>query len=196
MIRRPPRSTLFPYTTLFRSLDQKAVTWSKKTSIFADPPSFLKEKLELHILETGLKAIDLITPFLRSGKIGMFGGAGVGKTVLLTELMHNNLIISKGDQVKEVCAVFGGVGERTREARELYDSLQQGKVLAKTALILGEMGESPGVRFRAAFSAVRLSEVLRDEGQDVLLFIDNIYRFLMAGMERSAMLGQIGRAHV
>ena len=171
-------------------LDRKSLRLKEKSSIFALPPSFLKEKLELEILETGIKVIDLISPFLKGGKIGLFGGAGVGKTVLLTELIHNSLILTKPKEQKEVYAVFGGVGERTREARELYDSLKAGGALNKTALVLGEMGESPGVRFRAAFSAVRIAEILRDKGYDVMLFVDNIYRFLMAGMERAAMLGR------
>jgi F-type H+-transporting ATPase subunit beta len=157
----------------------------KKVSIFNSPPAFSSQKAKLEILETGIKAIDLVAPFLKGGKIGLFGGAGVGKTVLLTELIHN-IAFKK----KEV-SVFAGVGERTREAQELYQELKRNDVLKNTILVLGEMGESPGVRFRTAFSAVRIAEILRDKGEDVMLFVDNIYRFLMAGMEKAAMLGKL-----
>ncbi len=167
-------------------LDKKgAIKQKKRVSVFADPLSFEEQKSDLEILETGIKAIDLITPFLKGGKIGLFGGAGVGKTVLLTELIHNTAFKSKS------YSVFAGVGERTREAQDLYTELFRQDVLKNTVLLLGEMGESPGVRFRAAFSAVRLAEILRDSGENVLFFVDNIYRFLMAGMEKSAMMGNM-----
>ena len=167
-------------------VDEKgAINSQKKVSIFAAPPSLNNQIIEPTILETGIKVIDLITPFLKGGRIGLFGGAGVGKTVLLTEFIHNVAFKKKG------YSVFAGVGERTREAQELYADLVKNKVLKDTIMVLGEMGESPGVRFRAAFSAVRIAETLRDSGNDVMFFIDNIYRFLMAGMERSAMLGKM-----
>ncbi len=157
----------------------------EKVSIFAKAPEINKLKSKFEILETGIKVIDLLTPFVKGGKIGLFGGAGVGKTILLTELIHNMAILRK------IPSVFAGVGERTREAQELYLELKKKGVLDNTILVLGEMGESPGVRFRTAFSAVRICEILREKGEDVMLFIDNIYRFLMAGMERAAMLGKV-----
>ena len=157
----------------------------KKVSIFASPPSISSQRARPEILETGIKVIDLITPFLRGGKVGLFGGAGVGKTVLLTELIHNTAFRSKA------VSVFAGVGERTREAQELYSELKRNDVLKNTIMVLGEMGESPGVRFRTAFSAIRIAELLRDSGQEVMLFVDNIYRFLMAGMEKASMLGEM-----
>jgi len=156
-----------------------------KFSIFTESPKILNQEVKPEILETGIKVIDLITPFLKGGKIGLFGGAGVGKTILLTEFIHNTAFKKKG------VSIFAGVGERTREAQELYQELEKNNVLKDTILILGEMGESPGVRFRAAFSAVRMAELLRGEGKETMLFIDNIYRFLMAGMEMSAMLGRM-----
>jgi len=167
-------------------LDKKGkLNVKKKVSIFNLPPLLEQQRAKAEILETGIKAIDLITPFLKGEKIGLFGGAGVGKTVLLTELIHNTVF------KKRAYSVFAGIGERTREAQELYEALLKHNVLKNTILVLGEMGESPGVRFRAGFSAVRIAESLRDKGHDVMLFIDNIYRFLMAGMERAAMLGEM-----
>ncbi|MFQ6049634.1 MAG: F0F1 ATP synthase subunit beta [Candidatus Paceibacterales bacterium] len=169
-----------------RPIDKRGKLETKKRiSIFTSPPLFSEQRTKLEILETGIKVIDLVTPFLKGGKIGLFGGAGVGKTVLLTELIHNTAFKKKG------YSIFVGAGERTREAQELYSELLRHDVLKDTILVLGEMGESPGVRFRAAFSAVRIAESLRDQGQDIILFIDNIYRFLMAGMERTAMLGKM-----
>ena len=167
-------------------IDEKGAVDSKnRVSIFAVPPSLDNQTIEPEILETGIKVIDLITPFLKGGRIGLFGGAGVGKTVLLTEFIHNVAFKKKG------YSVFAGVGERTREAEELYANLVKNKVLKDTIMVLGEMGESPGVRFRAAFSAIRIAETFRDAGNDVMFFVDNIYRFLMAGMERAAMLGKM-----
>jgi F-type H+-transporting ATPase subunit beta len=168
------------------TIDEKEKLGAKeRVSIFAKTPEIGKLKSKFEILETGIKVIDLLTPFVKGGKIGLFGGAGVGKTILLTELIHNMAILRK------IPSVFAGVGERTREAQELYLELKKKKVLDNTILVLGEMGESPGVRFRTAFSAVRICEILREKGRDVMLFIDNIYRFLMAGMERAAMLGKV-----
>ena len=169
-----------------QAIDKKgSIDTGPRTSIFAPPPSLSQEKAGIEVLETGVKAIDLLTPFLKGGKIGLFGGAGVGKTILLTEFIHNFAFAQKG------VSVFAGVGERTREAQELYEQLLSQGVLKNTILVLGEMGESPGVRFRTAFSAVRLTEIMREKGKEVMLFIDNIYRFLMAGMEQAAMLGSM-----
>ncbi len=163
----------------------KEIRSMKKFSIFEKPPKVSDEKVKPEIIETGIKIIDLMTPFLKGGKIGLLGGAGVGKTILLTELIHNTAFKRKG------ISIFAGVGERTREAYELYKELERNQVLRNTILVLGEMGEAPGIRFRTAFSAIRLAEILRDEGKEVMLFIDNIYRFLMAGMEVSAILGRL-----
>jgi len=168
------------------SIDKKnKLKVKKKTSIFAPPPSLAEQEVKPRILETGIKVIDLICPIIVGGRVGLFGGAGVGKTILLTELIHNTAFKEKG------ISIFAGVGERTREAQELYSELKRNKVLKNTILVLGEMGESPGVRFRTAFSAVRIAELFRERGENVMLFIDNIYRFLMAGMEQAALLGQI-----
>ncbi|MCD6550315.1 F0F1 ATP synthase subunit beta [bacterium] len=165
--------------------NRKAFKTKEKVSIFASPPPLAEQEVKPTILETGIKVIDLISPIIKGGRVGLFGGAGVGKTILLTELIHNTAFKEKG------VSVFAGVGERTREAQELYSELKRNKVLKNTILVLGEMGESPGVRFRTAFSAVRIAELLREKGKNVMLFIDNIYRFLMAGMERASMLGQM-----
>jgi len=169
-----------------KTIDKKEKLEGKEIfSIFSNPPTLSEQEIKPQIIETGIKVIDLITPFLKGGKIGLFGGAGVGKTILLTELIHNTTF------ERESLSIFAGVGERTREAQELYTELLKNDVLKNTILVLGEMGESPGVRFRTAFSAVRMAELLRDDGKDVMLFVDNIYRFLMAGMEKSAMLGEM-----
>jgi F-type H+-transporting ATPase subunit beta len=184
----------------------KKILTKKRYSIFASSPGVSEQEVKPEILETGIKAIDLICPFLKGGKIGLFGGAGVGKTILLTELIHNTAFqpvqssdFSKDSASRKVfsiggkenVAIFAGVGERTREALELYQELKRNNALRKTILILGEMGESPGQRFRAAFSAIRMAELLREAGKEIMLFIDNIYRFLMAGMEVSAILGRM-----
>ena len=187
-VPHPLRDSLFGrILNVFGSpIDNKEKILAEKTfSIFASSPDISQQEVKPEVLETGIKIIDLIAPFLRGGKIGLFGGAGVGKTVLLTEFIHNTAFKTNA------VSIFAGVGERTREAQELYQELERNNVLNKTILVLGEMGESPGVRFRTAFSAVRIAELLRDENRDVMLFIDNIYRFLMAGMEMSAMLGKM-----
>ena len=138
------------------------------------------------ILETGIKVIDLFAPLVKSGKMGLFGGAGVGKTLLLTEIVHNVL----GRQDSDRISVFAGVGERSREGLELYQSLEQTKTLERSSLIFGPMGENPAVRYVSAFSAVTLAEYFRDElGKDVLFFIDNVFRFAQAGSEMSTMMG-------
>lgn len=141
-----------------------------------------------NILETGIKAIDFLAPILRGGKVGLFGGAGVGKTVLLTEIIHNIVILNKNEGV----SVFAGVGERIREGQELYQTLLKSQVLSKVALIYGQMGENAAIRFRTAFAGVTLAEYFRDQNQkDVLFFIDNIFRFAQAGYELSTLLNTI-----
>ena len=154
-------------------------------SIHQEAPALARVSSEEKILETGIKAIDVLTPFLRGGKIGFFGGAGVGKTVLITELIHNVAFQGKG------YSVFGGVGERSREGNDLYRELERSDVLKNTALVFGQMNEPPGARFRVGLTAVTLAEYFRDNlSQDVLLFIDNIFRFVLAGSEMSALLGR------
>lgn len=152
-------------------------------------PSYEEQQTSAEILETGIKVIDLICPYAKGGKIGLFGGAGVGKTVLIQELIHN--IASEHGGI----SVFAGVGERTREGNDLYYEMKESGVLAKTALVFGQMNEPPGARMRVALTGLTMAEYFRDkEGQDVLLFIDNIYRFTQAGSEVSALLGRMPSA--
>ena len=157
--------------------------------IHREAPEFVEQSTKLELFETGIKVIDLIAPFLRGGKIGLFGGAGVGKTVLLMELIHNVAKEYGG------VSVFGGVGERTREGNDFWVEMKESGVLANTGLVFGQMNEPPGARARVALTALTLAEYFRDEkGQDVLLFIDNIFRFTQAGSEVSALLGRIPSA--
>ena len=166
-----------------------SVETKTKWPIHRSAPKFSDQKTETEIFETGLKAIDLIAPFSKGGKIGLFGGAGVGKTVLIMELIHNIATKHSG------YSVFAGVGERTREGSDLYQEMKQSGVLDKTALVFGQMNESPGVRARAALSGLTMAEYFRDESrQDVLLFIDNIFRFTQAGSEVSTLLGRMPSA--
>lgn len=152
-------------------------------------PEFTQLSTQAEILETGLKVVDLVAPFLKGGKIGLFGGAGVGKTVLIMELIHNIAKEHGG------YSIFAGVGERTREGNDLYHEMKESGVLDKTALIYGQMNEPPGARARVALSALSMAEYFRDEqNQDVLLFVDNIFRFTQAGSEVSALLGRIPSA--
>jgi F-type H+-transporting ATPase subunit beta len=152
-------------------------------------PSFVEQDTSVKVLETGVKVIDLLVPFPRGGKMGMFGGAGVGKTVVMMEMIHNIAMEHGG------ISVFGGVGERTREGNDLYLEMKESGVINKAALIYGQMTEPPGARARVALSALTAAEYYRDEqGQDVLLFIDNIFRFTQAGSEVSALLGRIPSA--
>jgi len=152
-------------------------------------PKFSDQKTETEIFETGLKVIDLIAPFSKGGKIGLFGGAGVGKTVLIMELIHNIAKEHAG------FSVFAGVGERTREGNDLYHEMKESGVLDKTALVFGQMNEMPGVRARVALTALTMAEYFRDESkQDVLLFIDNIFRYTQAGSEVSTLLGRMPSA--
>ncbi|MGG7165234.1 F0F1 ATP synthase subunit beta [Clostridium ihumii] len=151
-------------------------------------PSFEEQSVEPEVFETGIKVIDLIAPYQRGGKIGLFGGAGVGKTVLIQELI-NNIAKQHGG-----LSVFTGVGERTREGNDLYHEMRDSGVINKTALVFGQMNESPGARMRVALTGLTMAEYFRDQGQDVLLFIDNIFRFTQAGSEVSALLGRIPSA--
>ena len=162
---------------------------SPKDFIHKKAPSFEKQKTEVQILETGIKVIDLLCPYIKGGKIGLFGGAGVGKTVLMQELIHSIATEHNG------LSVVAGVGERTREGNDLYYEMKDSGVLEKTVLVYGQMNESPGARMRVALSALTMAEYFRDEDkQDVLLFIDNIYRFSQAGSEVSALLGRMPSA--
>ena len=158
----------------------------KRYSVFNSAPTFAQQRGEVEILETGLKAVDLLCPLPKGGKIGLFGGAGVGKTVLIQELIRNIAKVHKG------VSVFAGVGERTREGNDIYLDMKDSKTLDNTVLYFGQMDASPGVRFRVPFSALATSEYFRDEEKkDVLLFVDNVFRFVLAGCEVSALLGRI-----
>ncbi|MBQ1535807.1 MAG: F0F1 ATP synthase subunit beta [Ruminococcus sp.] len=161
----------------------------ERWEIHREPPSYEEQTASNEILETGIKVIDLIAPYLKGGKIGLFGGAGVGKTVLIQELI-NNVANQHGG-----ISVFTGVGERTREGNDLYFEMKQSGVLEKTVLVYGQMNEPPGARMRVGLSGLTMAEYFRDvEGQDVLLFIDNIFRFTQAGSEVSALLGRMPSA--
>ena len=157
--------------------------------IHRDPPKLEEQETSIQMLETGIKVIDFITPFTRGGKIGAYGGAGVGKTVIITELIHNIATKHGG------FSVFAGVGERSREGNDLWREMKESGVIDKTMLVFGQMNEPPGVRARVALTGVTLAEYFRDEeGQDVLLFVDNIYRHILANMEVSALLGRMPSA--
>jgi F-type H+/Na+-transporting ATPase subunit beta len=165
------------------------VSQEKMMPIHREAPGFTEQDVEVRILETGVKVIDLLVPFPRGGKMGMFGGAGVGKTVIMMEMVHNIAMQHGG------ISVFAGVGERTREGNDLYHEMKDSGVLPKAALIYGQMTEPPGARARVALSALTCAEYFRDiEGQDVLIFIDNIFRFTQAGSEVSALLGRMPSA--
>ena len=162
---------------------------SKMLPIHRSAPAFINQDTTVRVLETGVKVIDLLVPFPRGGKMGMFGGAGVGKTVIMMEMV-NNIAMQHGG-----ISVFGGVGERTREGNDLYHEMKDSGVLPKCALVYGQMTEPPGARARVALSALTCAEYFRDEeGQDVLLFVDNIFRFTQAGAEVSATLGRMPSA--
>lgn len=159
---------------------------AKQMPIHRDAPTYAEQKTETEILETGIKVIDLICPYIKGGKIGLFGGAGVGKTVLIQELI-NNIATEHGG-----ISVFAGVGERSREGNDLYYEMKESGVLNKTCLVFGQMNEPPGSRLRVALTGLTMAEHFRDEeNQDVLLFIDNIFRFTQAGSEVSALLGRV-----
>jgi F-type H+-transporting ATPase subunit beta len=156
--------------------------------IHRDPPEFRELSPTMEIFETGLKVVDLIAPYIKGGKVGLFGGAGVGKTVLIQELIHNVAMQHGG------VSVFAGVGERTREGNDLMLEMEESGVMDKVALVYGQMNEPPGARLRVGLSGLTMAEYFRDEGQDVLLFIDNIFRFVQAGSEVSALLGRMPSA--
>ena len=169
--------------------NQPSPITKEKWCIHRDPPPYSEQEGTTEILETGIKVVDLIAPYAKGGKIGLFGGAGVGKTVLIMELISNVAKQHGG------ISVFSGVGERTREGNDLYYEMKESGVLSKTALVYGQMNEPPGARMRVALSGLTMAEYFRDkEGQDVLLFIDNIYRFTQAGSEVSALLGRMPSA--
>ena len=161
----------------------------RRSSIHREAPKYDELTSSTEILETGIKVIDLLAPYVRGGKIGLFGGAGVGKTVLIQELIHN---IAQGHNG---ISVFTGVGERTREGNDMYHEMEESGVLKQTAMVYGQMNEPPGARMRVALTGLTIAEYFRDvEGQDVLLFIDNIFRFTQAGSEVSALLGRMPSA--
>ena len=161
---------------------------AERWPIHRDPPQFRELTPTMEIFETGMKVVDLIAPFVRGGKIGLFGGAGLGKTVLIQELIHNVAQQHGG------VSVFAGVGERTREGNDLWIEMKESGVIDKVALVFGQMNEPPGARLRVALSGLTMAEYFRDQGQDVLLFIDNIFRFVQAGSEVSALLGRMPSA--
>jgi len=156
--------------------------------IHRDAPTFAEQAAETEVLETGIKVIDLIMPIVKGGKVGLFGGAGVGKTVTLMELIRNIAVEHSG------FSVFAGVGERTREGNDFYHEMKEGGVLDKVSLVYGQMNEPPGNRLRVALTGLTMAEHFRDEGRDVLMFIDNIYRYTLAGTEVSALLGRMPSA--
>ncbi|NCU37868.1 F0F1 ATP synthase subunit beta [Candidatus Saccharibacteria bacterium] len=169
-------------------IDGKPAPKGDTASIHREPPALSEQTNKTEILETGIKVIDLIAPIAKGGKVGLFGGAGVGKTVLIQELINNIAKFHSGN------SVFAGVGERTREGNDLYHEMKEAGVLDKTSLVFGQMNEPPGARLRVALSGLAMAEAFRDEGKDVLLFIDNIYRFTQAGAEVSALLGRLPSA--
>lgn len=169
-------------------IDNKAGDFKTKAPIHRTPPALSEQSGEVEILETGIKVIDLICPITKGGKVGLFGGAGVGKTVLIQELINNIAKYHSG------YSVFAGVGERTREGNDLYYEMEDSGVLDKTSLVFGQMNEPPGARLRVGLSGLTIAEGFRDEGKDVLFFVDNIFRFTQAGAEVSALLGRLPSA--
>jgi F-type H+-transporting ATPase subunit beta len=174
---------------LGKPIDEKGDVGAEKTMpIHREPPTYAEQAASDELLETGIKVIDLICPFAKGGKVGLFGGAGVGKTVNMMELIRNIAIEHSG------YSVFAGVGERTREGNDFYHEMTESQVLDKVALVYGQMNEPPGNRLRVALTGLTIAENFRDEGSDVLLFIDNIYRYTLAGTEVSALLGRMPSA--
>lgn len=178
------------FNVVGEAIDGKAqITESKRYPIHREAPSFTEQSTKPEILETGIKVMDLIAPFVKGGKVAIFGGAGVGKTVVIQELIHNVAEVHGG------VSVFAGVGERSREGNDLWREMKESGVIEKTAMVFGQMNEPPGSRLRVALTGLTMAEYFRDEeGQDVLLFIDNIFRFAQAGSEVSALLGRIPSA--
>ncbi len=164
------------------------ITDNEKLPIHREPPKFVDQAAATELLETGIKVIDLLCPFAKGGKVGLFGGAGVGKTVNMMELIRNIAIEHSG------YSVFAGVGERTREGNDFYHEMKESNVLDKVSLVYGQMNEPPGNRLRVALTGLTVAESFRDEGRDVLLFIDNIFRYTLAGTEVSALLGRMPSA--
>ncbi len=169
-------------------IDRKDAATGERWPIHRDPPEFQELEPKTEVFETGIKVIDLIAPYVKGGKVGLFGGAGVGKTVLIQELIHNVAQEHAG------VSVFCGVGERTREGNDLMIEMEESGVMDKVALVYGQMNEPPGARLRVGLSGLTMAEYFRDQGQDVLLFIDNIFRFVQAGSEVSALLGRMPSA--
>jgi F-type H+-transporting ATPase subunit beta len=176
------------WNVLGEPVDQKERADGERWPIHRDPPAFRDLSPKAEIFETGIKVIDLIAPFVRGGKVGLFGGAGLGKTVLIQELIHNVAEQHGG------VSVFAGVGERTREGNDLWLEMKESGVIDRVALVYGQMNEPPGARLRVGLSGLTMAEYFRDEGQDVLFFIDNIFRFVQAGSEVSALLGRMPSA--
>jgi F-type H+-transporting ATPase subunit beta len=178
------------YNVLGEVIDNldKPAAGGERWPIHRDPPSFRDVSPKVEIFETGIKVIDLLAPYVKGGKVGLFGGAGVGKTVLIQELINNIAQEHSG------LSVFCGVGERTREGNDLYREMEESGVIAKTALVYGQMNEPPGARLRVALAGLTMAEYFREQGQDVLVFIDNMFRFVQAGSEVSALLGRMPSA--
>jgi F-type H+-transporting ATPase subunit beta len=177
------------FNVLGRPVDGKgAVQTELRYPIHRPAPSFAEQSRKVEVFETGLKVIDLIAPFTKGGKTGIFGGAGVGKTIIIQELIRSIATVHKGN------SVFAGIGERTREGTQMYREMIESGVLKDTVLVYGQMNEPPGVRLRVGLSALTMAEYFRDQGRDVLLFIDNIFRFSMSGSEVSALLGRMPSA--
>jgi F-type H+-transporting ATPase subunit beta len=177
------------FNVLGRPIDGgPVVTADQYYPIHRPAPDFEEQSTRVEVFETGIKVIDLIAPFTRGGKTGIFGGAGVGKTVIITELIRSIATVHQGN------SVFAGVGERTREGTQLYREMIESGVMKDTVMVYGQMNEPPGVRLRVALAALSMAEYFRDEGRDVLLFIDNIFRFSMSGSEVSALLGRMPSA--
>ncbi len=179
------------FNVLGDPIDDKDINENaKRAPIHKDPPAFKEQSTKAEVFETGIKAVDLMTPFIKGGKVGLFGGAGVGKTVLIQELIRNVASEHGG------YSVFAGVGERVREGNDLYYEMKESGVLDKTALVFGQMNEVPGARARVALTGLAMAEEFRDEegGKDVLFFMDNVFRFVQAGSEVSSLLGRISSA--
>lgn len=187
-VGRPSLGRIF--NVLGEPIDEAGpVVANEKLPIHRSAPSFEEQSIEQEMLETGIKVVDLLAPYAKGGKIGLFGGAGVGKTVLIQELIHNIAQEHGG------LSVFSGVGERTREGNDLYHEMKDSGVISKTAMVFGQMNEPPGARMRVALTGLTMAEYFRDnEGQDVLFFVDNIFRFTQAGSEVSALLGRLPSA--
>jgi len=176
------------FTVTGQPIDGKKDDFKTRSSIHRDPPPLIDQSGSIEILETGIKVIDLIAPIVKGGKVGLFGGAGVGKTVLIQELIGNIAKFHSG------YSVFAGVGERTREGNDLYGEMEESGVLKNTSLVFGQMNEPPGARLRVALSGLTIAESFRDKGNDVLFFVDNIFRYTQAGAEVSALLGRLPSA--